>query len=168
MQVNDLKVFIVTLSMQDLYTMPHQLAGAHLGIGLLHCLSQYFSPYVSVDLHRMAVAFNTNVSALEDELTHLILDGQISARIDSHAKVVEKFGGGERRGEEGGGRGGEGGGRRMVGVQKKDCCQVFLGSLCRLCMPVRWTSAVPSSRRRWRSVKLTSSEPRCVPLFDEG
>ena len=37
----------------------------------------------------MAVAFNTNVSALEDELTHLILDGQISARIDSHAKEVE-------------------------------------------------------------------------------
>ena len=51
----------------------------------------------------MAVAFNTNVSALEDELTHLILDGQISARIDSHAKVVEESGGGERgeeRGEE--------------------------------------------------------------------
>ena len=51
-------------------------------------LIQYFSPYVSVDLHRMASAFNTSVSALEDELTHLILDGQISARIDSHAKVM--------------------------------------------------------------------------------
>lgn len=46
----------------------------------------------------MAVAFNTNVSALEDELTHLILDGQISARIDSHAKVVEESGGGRRGG----------------------------------------------------------------------
>ena len=95
----------------------------------------------------MAVAFNTNVSALEDELTHLILDGQISARIDSHAKVVEEEGG---------------------GVQKEDCCQVLSGSLCRSCMPVRWTSAVPSFRRRWRLVKLTSSEPRCVPLSDEG
>ena len=35
----------------------------------------------------MASAFNTSVSYLEDELTQLILDGQISARIDSHAKV---------------------------------------------------------------------------------
>lgn len=50
---------------------------------------QYFSPYLSVDLHRMAAAFNTSVASLEDELTQLILDGQISARIDSHAKVSE-------------------------------------------------------------------------------
>ena len=49
--------------------------------------AQYFSPFSSVDLHRMAAAFNTSVSSLEDELTQLILDGQISARIDSHAKV---------------------------------------------------------------------------------
>lgn len=48
---------------------------------------QYFSPYLSVDLHRMATAFNTSVSSLEEELTQLILKGQISARIDSHAKV---------------------------------------------------------------------------------
>ena len=48
---------------------------------------QYFSPYMSVDLHRMATAFNTSVLLLESELTQLILDGQISARIDSHAKV---------------------------------------------------------------------------------
>ena len=48
---------------------------------------QYFSPYLSVDLHRMAAAFNSSVPSLEDELTQLILDGQISARIDSHAKV---------------------------------------------------------------------------------
>lgn len=48
---------------------------------------QYFSPYMSVDLHRMAAAFNTDVTSLENELTPLILDGQISARIDSHAKV---------------------------------------------------------------------------------
>lgn len=38
-------------------------------------------------MRRMAVAFNTTVSDLEDELTQLILDGQISARIDSHSKV---------------------------------------------------------------------------------
>lgn len=51
-------------------------------------LIQYFSPYVSADLHKMAASFNTTVPLLEDELTQLILDGQISARIDSRAKVL--------------------------------------------------------------------------------
>lgn len=36
----------------------------------------------------MATAFNTTVAALEDELTQLILEGLINARIDSHSKVV--------------------------------------------------------------------------------
>ena len=36
----------------------------------------------------MAHAFNTTVSKLEDELSELILDGQIQARIDSHNKVL--------------------------------------------------------------------------------
>ena len=49
---------------------------------------QYFSPYVSADLNRMANAFNTSVASLEDELTQLILDKQISARIDSQKKVA--------------------------------------------------------------------------------
>lgn len=35
----------------------------------------------------MAVAFNTTVAALEDELTQLILEGLINARIDSHSKA---------------------------------------------------------------------------------
>lgn len=35
----------------------------------------------------MALAFNTSVNLLEEELTHLILDGQIQARIDSQNKV---------------------------------------------------------------------------------
>lgn len=35
----------------------------------------------------MASAFNTSIGPLEDELTQLILDGQISARIDSQKKV---------------------------------------------------------------------------------
>ena len=48
---------------------------------------QYFSPYQSADMHKMSVAFNTTVPALEDELMQLILDGQINARIDSHNKV---------------------------------------------------------------------------------
>ena len=102
---------------------------AHLSWIVALFLPQYFSPYVSVDLHRMASAFNTSVSALEDELTHLILDGQISARIDSHAKVVkgrgegrEGRGGGRRRGgEEGGegGRGRRGGGEGGRGAKKE-------------------------------------------------
>ena len=36
----------------------------------------------------MAVAFNTSVTSLEDELTQLILDKQIAARIDSQKKVT--------------------------------------------------------------------------------
>ncbi|XP_069887785.1 COP9 signalosome complex subunit 1 isoform X2 [Dipodomys merriami] len=51
-------------------------------------LIQYFSPYVSADMHRMAAAFNTTVAALEDELTQLILEGLINARIDSHSKIL--------------------------------------------------------------------------------
>lgn len=43
---------------------------------------------MSADMRRMAEAFNTSVSALEDELMQLILDGQIQARIDSHNKVL--------------------------------------------------------------------------------
>lgn len=35
----------------------------------------------------MAVAFNTTVADLEDELTQLILEGLINARIDSHSKA---------------------------------------------------------------------------------
>lgn len=51
-------------------------------------LCQYFSPYLSADMHKMAAAFNTSVGALEDELMQLILDGQINARIDSHNKIL--------------------------------------------------------------------------------
>lgn len=51
-------------------------------------LCQYFSPYLSADMRKMAEAFNTTVSALEEELMQLILDGKISARIDSHNKVL--------------------------------------------------------------------------------
>ncbi|XP_064603999.1 COP9 signalosome complex subunit 1-like [Liolophura sinensis] len=51
-------------------------------------LCQYFSPYLSADMRKMADAFNTTVPALEDELMQLILDGQINARIDSHNKIL--------------------------------------------------------------------------------
>lgn len=51
-------------------------------------LIQYFSPYLSADMKKMATAFNRTVNALEDELMQLILDGQIQARIDSHNKIL--------------------------------------------------------------------------------
>ena len=51
-------------------------------------LVQYFSPYSSADLNKMANSFNTTVSDLENELMKLILDGSIQARIDSHNKVL--------------------------------------------------------------------------------
>ncbi|KAF2076541.1 hypothetical protein CYY_002155 [Polysphondylium violaceum] len=49
-------------------------------------LIQYFSPYVSVDLNVMATAFNTTVQSLEKEISKLIMDDSIQARIDSHNK----------------------------------------------------------------------------------
>ncbi|XP_048847870.1 COP9 signalosome complex subunit 1 isoform X1 [Brienomyrus brachyistius] len=51
-------------------------------------LIQYFSPYVSADMNKMALAFNSSVGALEDELSLLILEGLINARIDSHSKIL--------------------------------------------------------------------------------
>jgi len=49
-------------------------------------LIQYFSPFSSIDLNTMASAFNTNVAGLEKELSKLIMEDSISARIDSHNK----------------------------------------------------------------------------------
>lgn len=51
-------------------------------------LKQYFKPYTSANMHKMAVAFNTTIYGLEDELMKLILDGQINARIDSQLKIL--------------------------------------------------------------------------------
>lgn len=49
---------------------------------------QYFSPYSSTDLTRMAAAFNSPVDELERELAKLIMEDQIQARIDSHGKQM--------------------------------------------------------------------------------
>ncbi|CAI9770237.1 unnamed protein product [Fraxinus pennsylvanica] len=51
-------------------------------------LIQYTHPFVSVDLHMMANAFNTSVASLEKELEALITNNQIQARIDSHNKIL--------------------------------------------------------------------------------
>ncbi|XP_076435246.1 COP9 signalosome complex subunit 1-like [Babylonia areolata] len=70
----------------DIYLAPH-VAPLYAQIRN-RALCQYFSPYLSADMHKMASAFNTTVGALEDELMQLILDGQINARIDSHNKIL--------------------------------------------------------------------------------
>ncbi|XP_074595982.1 COP9 signalosome complex subunit 1-like [Brevipalpus obovatus] len=70
----------------DLYLAPHVRQLYYMIRNL--ALVQYFSPYLSADMNRMASAFNTSVSALENELMQLILDGQIQARIDSHNKIL--------------------------------------------------------------------------------
>ncbi len=51
-------------------------------------LTQYFTPFESVDLGFMAKSLNTTVAALESELAPLIMDGTIQARIDSHNKAL--------------------------------------------------------------------------------
>jgi len=70
----------------DIYLSPH-VNKLYLQIRN-RALIQYFSPYVSANLEKMSASFNTSVSSLEDELTQLILDGQISARIDSRRKIL--------------------------------------------------------------------------------
>lgn len=51
-------------------------------------LVQYCSPFVSADMKKIAVAFNCSVIEIERELSQLIVDGQIQARIDSQNKVL--------------------------------------------------------------------------------
>ena len=42
---------------------------------------QYFSPYISADLRKMSISFNTSLANLENELMKLILDGSIQVEI---------------------------------------------------------------------------------------
>ena len=60
------------------------------------------SPYVTVDLAKMAVAFGgdgttESVAALEKELAGLIVEEKIAARIDSREKTLWKKSSGRRR-----------------------------------------------------------------------
>ena len=48
---------------------------------------QYFFPFLSVDLHQMARAFNLTTDQLEGEVCALSADGKIDARIDTYQKV---------------------------------------------------------------------------------
>jgi len=51
-------------------------------------LIQFSSPFLTVDLTKMAKSFSTTVPALEKELVSLIIGGQIEARIDSQQKIL--------------------------------------------------------------------------------
>ncbi|KAI9008335.1 26S proteasome subunit RPN7-domain-containing protein [Gaertneriomyces semiglobifer] len=52
-------------------------------------LVQYITPFISVDLTKMAQAFSTTVAELEPELARLITEKEIQARIDSHNKTLK-------------------------------------------------------------------------------
>ncbi|KAI8142778.1 26S proteasome subunit RPN7-domain-containing protein [Fennellomyces sp. T-0311] len=52
---------------------------------------QYCIPFSTVDLNRMATAFHTDVTTLQNEVAELISqDNRIAARIDSHQKVKKE------------------------------------------------------------------------------
>jgi len=53
-------------------------------------LKEYFTPFGSVDLQKMATAFQTTVPLLEKEISKLILSGFINARIDSFNQRLVK------------------------------------------------------------------------------
>ena len=53
-----------------------------------NAIQGYVSPFSSVNLTTMAVAFNTDVKSLEREIAGLIMDGKVQARIDSESKVL--------------------------------------------------------------------------------
>lgn len=52
------------------------------------CMCEYFLPYVSVSLEAMAGSFATPLPEMEAAVARLIMDGRISARIDSEAKTL--------------------------------------------------------------------------------
>eukprot|EP00755_Sulcionema_specki_P033627 Sspe_Gene.101188::Locus_75782_Transcript_1_1_Confidence_1.000_Length_1410::g.101188::m.101188/K12175/GPS1, COPS1, CSN1; COP9 signalosome complex subunit 1 len=51
-------------------------------------VKRYTSPFLTVDMSKMAVAFNTQITSLEESVAKLIADRQINARIDSAEKVL--------------------------------------------------------------------------------
>lgn len=51
-------------------------------------ITQYFYPYLSVDLRQMAQTFSTEMPELEKEICGLIDAGRLEARMDSYQKVI--------------------------------------------------------------------------------
>eukprot|EP00516_Mucochytrium_quahogii_P001023 CAMPEP_0203751374 /NCGR_PEP_ID=MMETSP0098-20131031/5460_1 /ASSEMBLY_ACC=CAM_ASM_000208 /TAXON_ID=96639 /ORGANISM=" , Strain NY0313808BC1" /LENGTH=447 /DNA_ID=CAMNT_0050641069 /DNA_START=119 /DNA_END=1459 /DNA_ORIENTATION=- len=48
----------------------------------LRAIMEYVTPFISVDLKKMAKAFNTDIEKLEDSLMDLIMDGALVGKID--------------------------------------------------------------------------------------
>jgi len=70
----------------DMHIGPHvdELIGKIMEKGLV----QYFRPFTSVKIPRMAIAFEMPVPELEKSLITLISDNNLQGRIDSHNKVL--------------------------------------------------------------------------------
>merc|ERR1712139_563726 len=49
---------------------------------------QYFAPFLSVSLHSMAEAFNTDVDGIQAEVAQLVGKKQLDAKIDSQKKIL--------------------------------------------------------------------------------
>jgi len=49
---------------------------------------QYFAPFLSVSLHSMAEAFNTDADGIQREVAQLVGNGQLDAKIDSQRKIL--------------------------------------------------------------------------------
>jgi len=64
-------------SVQDIYKIINDRA-----------IVQYFSPFQTVDMNKMAKSFNLTVSELQEKLVKLIASNDIKARIDSHNKIL--------------------------------------------------------------------------------
>jgi len=62
-----------------------------------NCLCQYFSPFLTVSLSSIVEAFGLGEEELRKELTKLIVDGRINARIDSKAGTLHLNQSDERR-----------------------------------------------------------------------
>lgn len=86
MQVNASLIFLKPILLLDIHLHEH-VESLYQKVRRA-ALVQYFTPFLSVDLNTMASAFNTNVNGLEKELSALIMEGSIQARIDSHNKVL--------------------------------------------------------------------------------
>ena len=70
----------------DMYLSPHVQPLLHLirQKGMI----QYFRPFVKADLNNMAREFDVTVKDLEAELTVLILEGKLNAKIDSYRQTL--------------------------------------------------------------------------------
>ncbi|KAL9543316.1 hypothetical protein MBANPS3_008170 [Mucor bainieri] len=70
----------------DMYLEPH--LDTLLNLVREKAMIQYCIPYSIIDMTKMAQAFNISVEVLENDLVGLIRKNKISARIDSHKKIL--------------------------------------------------------------------------------